>query len=342
MKGFRNLKPWASGTACLAAALLVASCTAYRPLDGGSSVPWAQQMATSRSGTAASERAAAEVVHAVKELPAAGLTGRVHRVERGEAMAGIARRYGLGLHALAAANDIGPPYRIFAGQMLLIPVADAPPDGMLVRTAAEPIEAAAVHLVRRGETLSGIARRYGVPSRRLAQMNGLQAPYAILAGQKLEIPAAGEIRVARADQGEPSPATVRTPASFEGDGFLWPVSGRIVGRFGRTEDGQRRDGIDIAARKGAPVRAAQEGVVVYAGDAIRGYGRMVLLRHDGDYLTTYAQNSALLVNVGDRVERGQVIARMGDRLHFELRKGRKPLDPESLLVPLPTEVASSQ
>lgn len=343
MQGIRNLKTWALGTAWLAMGLVVAGCTTYRPLDGGSQVPWAQGMVTSRVATAAPGRdgAAPGVVRAMQEVPAVDLSGRVHRVERGEALAAIAQRYGVGLRQIAAANDIGPPYTIFAGQILRVPGEGAPSQDMVVTAAAQPAMATATHIVRRGETLSGIARRHAVPSRQIAQLNGLQPPYDIQVGQKLRVPSNGEVRVAsRTDPQESSPAPAAT--SLAGDGFLWPVSGKVIGRFGGTEDGQRRDGIDITARKGAPVRAAQTGAVVYAGDAIRGYGRMILLRHDGGYLTTYAHNSALLVNVGDQVERGQVIARMGDRLHFELRKGRKPIDPETLLVPLPTEVASSQ
>ena len=85
----------------------------------------------------------------------------------------------------------------------------------------------------------------------------------------------------------------------------------MIGGFGRTKQGQRRDGIDIAARQGAPVLAAEDGIVAYAGEGIHGYGRLILLRHADGYITTYAHNAALLVEVGDVVERGQVIARVG-------------------------------
>jgi murein DD-endopeptidase MepM/ murein hydrolase activator NlpD len=152
--------------------------------------------------------------------------------------------------------------------------------------------------------------------------------------------------------GAPTPsakpvAHIAAPA-LSGDGFMWPVQGKVIARFGQSKQGLRRDGINIAARRGAPVRAAEDGVVVYADEGIRGYGRMILLRHSDDYVTTYAHNATLLVRVGDVVRRGQIIARVGDtgsvqgdQLHFEIRKGLTPLDPEDLLVHEATEVASS-
>jgi murein DD-endopeptidase MepM/ murein hydrolase activator NlpD len=128
----------------------------------------------------------------------------------------------------------------------------------------------------------------------------------------------------------------------------WPVSGKLIGGFGVTANGQHRNGINIAARKGAPVVASEDGIVVYASDGIDGYGRMVLVRHDEGYITTYAHNASLLVEVGDVVRRGQVIARVGDtgdvstsQLHFELRRGTKPINPEAVLVRDATAVASA-
>jgi murein DD-endopeptidase MepM/ murein hydrolase activator NlpD len=200
------------------------------------------------------------------------------------------------------------------------------------------------HTVRSGETLSGIAQRLEVGLSELAKANGLKPPYRLYAGQKLRIPGGGEAyRTTVVDLGDAEPRTVRlakgAPPPLQGGDFLWPVNGKVIGKYGPIDQWRRRDGIDIAAPRGAPVLAAQDGIVAYAGSGIRGYGEMILLRHDQGYITTYAHNASLLVDVGDVVRRGQVIARVGDSgdatqsmLHFELRKGRQPIDPETRLV----------
>jgi murein DD-endopeptidase MepM/ murein hydrolase activator NlpD len=198
------------------------------------------------------------------------------------------------------------------------------------------------HTVRRGETLAGIARRHDVGMTDLAEANGIRAPYRVYAGQKLRVPGGDAPQTTTVALGH-SDGSVRlgtgAPPPLNGSDFLWPVNGKVIGAFGPIDQWRRRDGIDIAARRGAPVLAAQDGIVAYAGDGIPGYGEMILLRHDQDYITTYAHNATLLVEVGDVVRRGQVIARVGDTgeaaqsmLHFELRKGRTPIDPETRLV----------
>ncbi len=120
--------------------------------------------------------------------------------------------------------------------------------------------------------------------------------------------------------------------------FQWPVTGRIIATYGPQDRGLHNDGINIAAAKGAPVRAAENGVVAYAGDEIRGFGNLLLIRHADGYMTAYAHNEVLLVNRGDTVRRGQVIARVGQtgnvttpQLHFEIRKGTQAVDPEQYL-----------
>lgn len=334
------MKPLLNHGAAVAALLLVGACSTYKPLDAGSSVPWAQAVAVPvakpavpRSVVEVSEdrsRVGTQSVQ-VTDIPTADLSGQVHRVERGEVLAVIARRHGVAVTDLAGVNRLAPPYRIYPGQVLRVPGSTS------VRPAAAPSEH---HVVQRGENLSLIARRYGLSPSALVRANSLRSPDAIYVGQKLTLP-----------EGTPTVIAARGEAprqAVSDDGFIWPVQGKVVAGFGRKEDGEISHGITIAARKGTPVRAARGGEVIYAGDAIRGYGRMILIRHVDDYVTTYAHNSALLVNVGDRIERGQIIARVGDtggvsqpQLHFELRQGRKPLDPEGFLVGLPTTVASS-
>jgi murein DD-endopeptidase MepM/ murein hydrolase activator NlpD len=132
-----------------------------------------------------------------------------------------------------------------------------------------------------------------------------------------------------------SPAEVAAlPEGASESGFIWPVDGKVVSRFGTTSDGLRNDGINIAAPEGAPVKAAADGVVAYAGNELRGFGNMILIKHADNWVTAYAHNSSLLVKKGDKVRQGQVIARVGSsgnvansQLHFEIRNGTKAVDP---------------
>ena len=120
--------------------------------------------------------------------------------------------------------------------------------------------------------------------------------------------------------------------------FVWPVSGRVISDFGAASNGERNDGINIAMLQGAPIKAAAGGTVSYSGDELKDYGNLLLIRHDGGYVTAYAHADRLLVQRGDVVTKGQVIAYAGHtgdvstpQLHFEIRKGTTPVDPDSLL-----------
>jgi murein DD-endopeptidase MepM/ murein hydrolase activator NlpD len=130
-------------------------------------------------------------------------------------------------------------------------------------------------------------------------------------------------------------------------GYLWPVQGRIARAFGTEPSGRRSDGLDISAPEGAPVLAAEAGVVAYAGNELEGYGNMLLIEHADGFTTVYAHNRALLVRVGTTVRRGEVIATVGrsggiadPQLHFQLRAGNTPIDPTPYLVSGATVLAS--
>ncbi|MCQ3943521.1 MAG: peptidoglycan-binding LysM, partial [Alphaproteobacteria bacterium] len=117
-------------------------------------------------------------------------------------------------------------------------------------------------------------------------------------------------------------------------GFRWPARGRIIAGFGPKPTGRQNDGVNIALPEGTPVKAADDGVVAYAGSELKGYGNLVLVRHSNGYVTAYAHASELLVKRGDTIKRGQVIAKSGQtgnvtspQLHFEIRKGATPVDP---------------
>jgi murein DD-endopeptidase MepM/ murein hydrolase activator NlpD len=120
--------------------------------------------------------------------------------------------------------------------------------------------------------------------------------------------------------------------------FLWPVKGKVVSRFGPQGGGQHNDGINIAAPRGTPVLAAENGVVVYAGNELPGFGNLLILRHADGWMTAYGHNDALKVRRGDTVRRGQPIATVGTsggartpQLHFEIRRGSDAVDPSRYL-----------
>ena len=128
------------------------------------------------------------------------------------------------------------------------------------------------------------------------------------------------------------------PAAPVAKGFIWPVKGELISRFGDKATGLRNDGINIAAPQGAPVVAADSGVVAYSGNELKGFGNLILIRHPNGFVTAYAHNETLLVARGEHVERGQEIARVGStgnvtspQLHFEVRKGGERVDPLSVI-----------
>ena len=133
----------------------------------------------------------------------------------------------------------------------------------------------------------------------------------------------------------PPPASVSPPGSR---GFVWPVHGQVISEYGSTGKGQHNDGINIAVPRGTPVVAADDGVVAYAGNELRGFGNLLLIRHSDGWMTAYAHNDTLLVKRGQSVRRGQEIATVGDsggvsqpQLHFEVRQGTRAVDPMSFL-----------
>ena len=190
---------------------------------------------------------------------------------------------------------------------------------------------AAVHVVRRGETLYQIAWQHGIDQRDLARWNGIRNPDVLHAGQRLVLAppravAAAE-RSARGAPRPPPPALPRQPMPQ----WIWPTDGAVVMTFGSGAG--IASGIAIGGREGQPVRAAAAGHVVYAGSGLIGYGQLVIVKHNDTYLSAYGHNSRLLVTQGQDVAAGATIALMGlgperqPRLHFEIRRDGTPIDP---------------
>ncbi|MFK7792575.1 MAG: peptidoglycan DD-metalloendopeptidase family protein [Devosiaceae bacterium] len=230
---------------------------------------------------------------------------------------------------------------------------------------------AGTHVVASGDTLYGIARRYNMSAQQLIAANSLDNPNALRIGQRLVVSSSGQAlpQVAQLPSATQTPAQVvaarsytpptpaQTPVAVQQTAaiqqvavrsdeiaeqtplqFRWPIRGRVLSGFGTTAGGVRNDGVNIAVPEGASIRAAEEGEVVYAGSELRGFGNLVLIQHRGGYVTAYAHNSRIDVQRGDRVSRGDVIARAGStgdvdtpQLHFEIRRGTTPVDPSPYL-----------
>jgi murein DD-endopeptidase MepM/ murein hydrolase activator NlpD len=141
----------------------------------------------------------------------------------------------------------------------------------------------------------------------------------------------------------PPPATTPAPSAtlgISGGRFPWPVHGRILASYGSANGGPHNEGINIAAPLGTPVRSIDAGTVAYSGNEIKGYGNLVLIKHADGWISAYAHLDGIAVKKGDTVSAGQVIAKVGDtggvgepQLHFELRRGSKPVDPREFLEP---------
>jgi murein DD-endopeptidase MepM/ murein hydrolase activator NlpD len=209
-----------------------------------------------------------------------------------------------------------------------------------------------LHVVRPGENLYRISRFYGVEVDALVRANRIRDVTALAIGQRLVIPGSHRAQPKLALLPEEAPGRAsrvrRTPAR-NGDGaqalreadlrFGWPVQGRINSRFG-WRDGRRHEGVDIKAEKGAPVRAAEAGKVIYSG-RLADYGKVIILKHAGRYSSVYAHNHDNRVRKGQFVEKGETIASVGrtgnasgPHLHFEVRRDRVAQDPLRFLPDL--------
>src|SRR5712691_6246161 len=286
----------------------------------------------------------------------------------------LSRRYNVSPAAILQANGYKGPRALSPGQQLIMPrptaTAAAPASKAVAATSAAP----SVHVVNRGDTLLSIARRNHVSVAELAKANSLDPSAKLKLGMKLTVPGAKTAAVAPAAGAQSAtvampPATklaaatgdpqqkvrlasaTTTPAELSAETpvkaseatgalptFRWPVRGKVITSYGAKTNGKANDGINLAVPEGTPVKAAEDGVVAYSGNELKGYGNLVLVRHSNGYVTAYAHASELLVKRGDTIKRGQTIAKSGQsgevgspQLHFEIRKGSAPVDPLQFL-----------
>lgn len=251
-------------------------------------------------------------------------------VAKGDTLYSIAGRYDIPLKDLIEVNSLRAPYSLNVGQKLNLPVAR-------------------YHIVKKGDTLYSISREYNVDIASLSRINNLKAPYSLNVGQKLQLSGslsskASSIKQKRVIKTGNKKTVVskknsnyRPPANRTAK-FMWPVNGKVVSGFGAIGKGRKNDGINIKAPLGSDVKAADKGTIAYAGNELKGFGNLILIKHPDGWITAYAHNQKLLVRKGQRVVKGEKIATVGKsggvdspQLHFEVRAGKKAVNPRKYL-----------
>ncbi|WP_159006019.1 LysM peptidoglycan-binding domain-containing M23 family metallopeptidase [Bradyrhizobium sp. S69] len=243
---------------------------------------------------------------------AAAAPSSVHVVNHGDTLLSIARRNHISVAELTRANHLEPSARLSLGMKLVVPGAKT--------AAAVPPTAAPVAVVA--------AQPLAAPAAPMTKLAAVDTPQ--------------KARLAQAAPNAEEPAVASPVKAAEATGalptFRWPVRGKVITAYGAKANGKANDGINLAVPEGTPIKAADDGVVAYSGNELKGYGNLVLVRHANGYVTAYAHASELMVKRGDTIKRGQVIAKSGQsgevqspQLHFEIRKGSSPVDPLQFL-----------
>jgi murein DD-endopeptidase MepM/ murein hydrolase activator NlpD len=281
-------------------------------------IPHAGATAAAPAPLMAPVAAAPVMAPAAKPVAAVAAPPSIHFVNHGDTLASIARKNHISAAELARANGLGPSAKLKLGAKLTVPgartaavaapMAPAPVTAAPVAAALQPVAAAPAPATK----MAAIAAP--AQSARLAQ-------------------ATATVDDTAADT--PAKAAEVTSALPT---FRWPVRGKVITSYGAKTNGKSNDGINVAVPEGTPVKAAEDGVVAYSGNELKGYGNLVLVRHSNGYVTAYAHASELMVKRGDPIKRGQIIAKSGQsgevaspQLHFEIRKGSSPVDPLQFL-----------
>lgn len=330
----------------LGLALLIAGCN-Y------SGAPEGAKITTTGEGQSTYSQSAAQ---GSSDYAAAPANAAPYTVAPGDTIYGVAQRMHVPTQSLIDANGLKPPYRLTPGQQLTAPGSgNYDPD--LAATTTAP--------AANGDTYTGTPPRVPTSTGGSIAMEDL-SPAAGGANASTRAPAATTAPAATQSAESPPPPiedetqsdlpltpsvkpaapesapqasetkdVAAIPSATSSDGrFQWPLQGKIISRFGAKNGGQHNDGINIAAKEGAKVYAADNGTVAYAGNELKGFGNLLLIRHADGWITAYAHNEKLLVKKGDKVTRGQPIALVGatgnvdsPQLHFEIRRGSDPVDP---------------
>ncbi|MBT3940365.1 MAG: M23 family metallopeptidase [Pelagibacterales bacterium] len=253
-------------------------------------------------------------------------SSKMIKIYSGDSLYSISKREGVTIRSIIEANDLKPPFILYKGDELVIPLSK-------------------IHIVKKGNTLWEIAKCYGVSVNNIRSLNNLKIKDKIYKGRELFIPR-GNPNL-KADCNSISNNTItnihvkkqlndnkNNNKIISSSSYLWPVKGSILSKYGLLAKGLRNDGINISANKGDPVFAAESGKIVYAGNEIQAFGNLILIKHFDNNTTAYAHLEKINVKKGQSVKKGEIIASLGNsgkvslpQLHFEVRNSNGPLNP---------------
>ncbi|WP_237180176.1 LysM peptidoglycan-binding domain-containing M23 family metallopeptidase [Rhodoplanes sp. Z2-YC6860] len=258
----------------------------------------------------------------------------VHIIAPGETLMKLSRQYNKPLVEIARANHIPASTMVKVGDRIIIPgVRGAPPQHLAARqTVPQPAPVATIP--------AKPAPSFAQPQ--IAQPKIAQPKVAAPVPQRVATVPAAPVAQSTANVVTPAAENPEPPKARDATAglpsFRWPVNGRVIQAFGPKPSGQQNDGLNVSVPEGTPIKAAEDGVVAYAGNELKTYGNLVLIRHANGYVTAYAHASEILVKRDDTVKRGQIIAKAGQtgsvnapQVHFEIRKGSTPVDPAPFL-----------
>lgn len=238
-------------------------------------------------------------------------------IRPGDNLHNIAKQYNTTIYEIIRKNNLKPPYILRVGKKILIPLPN-------------------YHTVVHGDSIYSISRDYHMNMDKLIRLNKLKKPYSIYRGQKLRI-ASTSASVTRSKGRKTSKkrSRRRVVQNFKSSNkFRWPVKGKVISSFGAKKGGLYNDGINIKAKKGSEVRAAESGMVAYVGNELKGYGNLVIIKHSSGWITAYAHLDSFSVRRAQKVKKSEVIGTVGmtgnvdfAQLYFGLRKGRDALNP---------------
>ncbi|MEH2517915.1 murein DD-endopeptidase MepM/ murein hydrolase activator NlpD [Bradyrhizobium sp. AZCC 1610] len=259
--------------------------------------------------------AAPALAPAASKPAAAAAPPSVHIVNRGDTLMSIARRNHVPVAELAKANNLDQSAKLSLGMKLTVPGSKS----AAAAPVAQPVAAAPAQP----------AAPVAAPATKVASAGGPPQSARLASATTNVVEEKPAVEAASVKSSE---ATGALPT------FRWPVRGKVITSYGAKTNGKSNDGINLAVPEGTPVKAAEDGVVAYSGNELKGYGNLVLVRHSNGYVTAYAHASELMVKRGDTIKRGQIIAKSGQsgevgspQLHFEIRKGSSPVDPLQFL-----------